>query len=76
MVSRPLTELIRKDKKFAWTTPCQKAFDLLKAKFTEAPILVHLDPAKATVIETDATAVTSPWLQSSHRYKIMADCTQ
>ena len=29
-ISRPLTTLTKKDKKFEWTPPCQKSFDLLK----------------------------------------------
>ena len=28
-ISRPLTTLTKKDKKFEWTSACQKSFDLL-----------------------------------------------
>ena len=33
-ISRPLTTLTKKDKKFEWTPACQKSFDLLKESLT------------------------------------------
>ncbi|KFY08231.1 hypothetical protein V491_08457, partial [Pseudogymnoascus sp. VKM F-3775] len=54
-VAQPLTELTRKDLTFEWTNKAEDAFQELKAKFTEAPILVTFDPARKIVLETDAS---------------------
>uniref|UniRef100_A0A9Q8LHQ9 Transposon Tf2-9 polyprotein n=1 Tax=Passalora fulva TaxID=5499 RepID=A0A9Q8LHQ9_PASFU len=73
-VVRPLTKLTRKGEKFAWTDECQEAFDLLKAKFVENPLLQHFDFELETRVETDASdgvvggvllqrrSPESPWL--------------
>ena len=56
-VVRPLTELTKKEKKeeWSWNPEAQAAFEKLKQRFTTAPILAHFDPAKAVIIETDAS---------------------
>lgn len=38
-----------------WSHDCQSAFDLLKAKLTSAPVLVHPDFSKPFYVETDAS---------------------
>ena len=40
---------------FKWTDKAEAAFQELKMKFTEAPILVTFDPAKKIVLETDSS---------------------
>jgi Reverse transcriptase (RNA-dependent DNA polymerase) len=48
-LAHPLNNLLKKDKKFIWSEECQKAFDLLKKRFTEEPVLMmpdHLKPSK------------------------------
>ncbi|KAL2004449.1 hypothetical protein VTN00DRAFT_5204 [Thermoascus crustaceus] len=54
-IVEPLTKLTRKDQKFEWKKEQQKAFDLLKQKFCEAPVLGIFDPEKPIFIETDAS---------------------
>ena len=54
-IVEPLTSLTHKDKKFTWTTEAQKAFEELKKRFTESPILTFFDPEREVVIETDAS---------------------
>uniref|UniRef100_A0A0W0GC37 Putative pro-pol protein n=1 Tax=Moniliophthora roreri TaxID=221103 RepID=A0A0W0GC37_MONRR len=54
-LTRPLNDLLQKNRKFNWTKQCQIAFDLLKAKFLSEPILVMLDVDKPFVIEADAS---------------------
>ncbi|KFY29935.1 hypothetical protein V493_02205 [Pseudogymnoascus sp. VKM F-4281 (FW-2241)] len=43
-VAQPLTELTKKDLAFNWTDKAEAAFQELKTKFTEAPILATFDP--------------------------------
>jgi hypothetical protein len=44
----PLTELTKKGVAFEWSSKCQQAFEELKKKFIEAPILVHFHPESVT----------------------------
>ena len=54
-VSRPLTQLTRKDIKFSWTSQTQKAFECLKEALLKEPILRYPDPQKPYVLFTDAS---------------------
>ena len=45
-ISRPLTTLTKKDKKFEWTPACQKSFDLLKETLCGEPVLKYADTRK------------------------------
>ena len=40
---------------FKWTWECQVAFDELKKRFTEEPVLIHPDITKQFILETDAS---------------------
>ena len=40
-IAKPLYDLTQKDNEFEWTEAQQKAFDIIKEKLTEEPILVH-----------------------------------
>ena len=54
-LARPLNNLLKKDWKFEWTNDCQRAFDELKKRFTEEPVLMMPDQTKPFQIETDAS---------------------
>ncbi|KAH0604554.1 uncharacterized protein H6S33_006931 [Morchella sextelata] len=54
-VCKPLTYLLQKDKKWYWTSVHEQAFEELKRLFTSAPILLHFDTSRRTVVETDAS---------------------
>ena len=56
-LARPLNDLMKKDKKFEWTTECQEAFNTLKRQFTEEPVLLMPDQSKQFQIEPDASKV-------------------
>ena len=58
-LARPLNKLTKKDKKFEWTETCQKAFDTLKIKFTQEPVLMIPDHSKPFQIESDASKVAT-----------------
>jgi hypothetical protein len=54
-ISRPMTELLEKDKKFEWTLACEASFQELKKRLTTAPILVMPDMEKSFSIYCDAS---------------------
>jgi hypothetical protein len=56
-LARPLNDLTKKDKKFEWTTECQEAFDTMKKRFMEEPVLLMPDQSKPFQIESDASKV-------------------
>jgi hypothetical protein len=51
--------LTKKDQKFEWTKECQEAFNCLKIKFTEEPVLMIPDHSKPFQIESDASKVAT-----------------
>jgi len=51
----PLVALTRKDAKFFFSPACQEAFDVLKTRFTTAPVLRHFDPELPCVVEADSS---------------------
>jgi hypothetical protein len=54
-ISKPMTELLEKDKKFEWTSSCEASFQELKKRRTTAPILVMPDMEKPFYIYCDAS---------------------
>jgi len=53
-VASPINQLVKKNMKFIWTEEAQKAFNKLKKKFEEKPILITSDPTKPFEIFADA----------------------
>lgn len=54
-MAAPLTDLTRKQVVWRWGDRQQKAFEALKVAFTTGPVLIHADPDKPFIIETDAS---------------------
>ena len=54
-ISRPLTQLTKKETKFMWTPECQKSFELLKSFLCGEPILKYADTSKPYTLYTDAS---------------------
>lgn len=55
-IAQPLTSSMKLDaKSWKWTPEMDVAFQRLKEAFTTAPILVHFDPSKVPIVETDAS---------------------
>ncbi|ESK82382.1 pro-pol protein, partial [Moniliophthora roreri MCA 2997] len=54
-IARPLHDLTKKDVPFEWTKQCQVAFEIMKAKFLQQPILKTADDTQPFVIEADAS---------------------
>jgi hypothetical protein len=55
IITKPLTELLRKNVQFCWTAIADEAFQLLKQQLTQAPVLQVPDFNKEFVVETDAS---------------------
>ena len=53
-VARPLHDMIKKDKKWEWTKKQEEAFEELKRRFTEEPVLAAPDIDKKMRMEVDA----------------------
>jgi hypothetical protein len=51
----PITQLLRKNQKFVWSSKAQDAFDRLKSLFTSAPVLRHFDPELPISLYTDSS---------------------
>jgi hypothetical protein len=54
-ISKPMTEFLKKYKKFKWTPTCEASFQELKKRLTTALILVMPDIEKPFSIYCDAT---------------------
>ncbi|XP_048604917.1 uncharacterized mitochondrial protein AtMg00860-like [Brassica napus] len=56
-ITAPLTEVIKKNVGFKWEQAQEGAFQILKVKLTQAPLLVLPDFSKTFEIECDASGV-------------------
>ena len=54
-ISRPLTQLTKKETKFMWTPECQKSFKLLKSFLCGEPILKYADTSKPYTLYIEAS---------------------
>src|SRR3954449_2203316 len=54
-IAKPLTDLLKKGKKYLWTPACQASFETLKEKLTSTPVLVPPDTSKPFQIFCDAS---------------------
>ena len=55
MIARPLHDMVKKDRKWKWTEKQEKAFEELKKKFMQEPVLAVLDLDKKMRIEVNAS---------------------
>ena len=54
-VAVPLTQLLKKDVPFIWNRECQEAFDVLKSKLMEEPIMAYPVDDCPYILDTDAS---------------------
>jgi hypothetical protein len=54
-IARPMTELLKKEKKFNWTESCERSFQELKRRLTTAPVLTLPDIQRDFVVYCDAS---------------------
>jgi hypothetical protein len=55
----PLNNLLRKDTKLDWNNQCQEAFESLKGRFLQEPVLMMPDHSKPFQIESNASKYAS-----------------
>ena len=56
-IARPMTQLLKKDKKFEWTDKCEASFQELKRRLISAPILIMPDITKPFDVYCDASKI-------------------
>ncbi|GAQ91867.1 hypothetical protein KFL_008720020 [Klebsormidium nitens] len=56
-IAAPLNNLLRNDVAWGWSEACQQAFETLKIRFTEAPILRRPDHKRPFELHTDWSGV-------------------
>ena len=54
-VAAPLTDLLKKDKKYEWDDNCEKAFMKIKTLLLTAPVLIMPDYQKPFKLQVDAS---------------------
>ena len=54
-ISKPMTNLLKKDKRFEWTPACEASFHELKKRLMTTPILVMPDMEKPFSIYCDVS---------------------
>jgi hypothetical protein len=54
-IARPLTQLLKKEKKFEWIEKCEQSFQELKKRLVSAPILTMPDITKSFDVYCDAS---------------------
>ena len=54
-VAKPLYDVMRPTTTFVWDEDQQKAFDVLKTKLTEAPVLAYTNHDEYFILDTDAS---------------------
>ena len=56
-IAKPMTSLLQKDQKFAWTEECEAAFRALQKLLTTALVLAQLDIEKPFEVFCDASKI-------------------
>jgi hypothetical protein len=53
-ITRPLTDLTKKEIQFHWNDKCEEAFEKLKNLLIIAPILAHFNPKREIIVEVNS----------------------
>ena len=74
MISKTLTNLLKKGVPFVWTSETEEAFQALKQALVSAPVLALPDFNKKFMIETDACSrgIGAVFLQDEHPIAFMS----
>ncbi|CAG4907160.1 unnamed protein product [Colias eurytheme] len=66
LIAKPLTDLLRKDKEFTFNDEQRVAFQTLKEKLADAPVLKIFNPSLKTELHTDASSVAYSAILMQH----------
>jgi len=61
-IAKPMTKLLKKDKKFEWTQDCEQNFSELKKRLTTAPVLTLPDVHHSFDVYCDASRQGIGWV--------------
>ena len=61
-LAAPMTRLTRKEVKFEWNDPCERAFQELKRRLTSAPILIVPKRGQRYIVYCDASKDGLGWV--------------
>ena len=70
---QPIRELTRKDAEWNWPVECEEAFQKVKQKITDTPVLVYFDPDKA--IKMERRKNRNPKVSERHHEEKATCCT-
>ena len=76
-ITAPLRELTKKNVTFEWKVPQQKAFEQLKKKLTQTPVMAYYDTNKRSLVIVDGlphgvSAILAQREQHGRPYKIIS----
>jgi hypothetical protein len=57
MISKPITELLKKGNKYMWSKDYEEAFETLKKLLTTSPVLAQPNIAKSFDVYCDASVI-------------------
>ena len=63
-IASPLTNLLKKNKKFKWTPECETAFETLKDRLTSAPLLAFPKMNEPFILSTDSSEYSNGYILS------------
>ena len=55
-ITKPINELLRKDRAWVWDRQQEEAFELIKKILTTTPVLAAFDPELETIVSADASS--------------------
>jgi hypothetical protein len=76
IIAKPLTDLLKKNSLFIWTSEHDTSFQTLKSALVTAPVLALPDFSKPFVVEIDASdkGVGAVLMQSNHPVAFVSKC--
>jgi hypothetical protein len=71
-IAKPLVDLTKKNTPFVWGSAQRDAFETMKQRFAEDPVLAHFDPTLDTQVEPDASGWATSGVLNQFDPKIQA----
>ncbi|KAK1604189.1 hypothetical protein QYE76_027862 [Lolium multiflorum] len=71
-IARPMTQLLKKDKKFEWTDRCEESFQQLKPRLTTTPILIMPGITRPFDVYCDASKIVLGCVDARRKCDILS----